>query len=182
MAILKRTDDVPESLVDKLLTTRTGFRFHVRPVIVSDDHIMKEFFSHVTREDLRFRFLSSMHEVSSDQISMLIHPDHDRAESFVAFTEDRSMMIATGMLACDNGFNHGEVAIVIREDHKRKGISWELLAYIARFAEAKGVKTIESIERRENHQAIELQRDMGFVAQSYPGDATLMLLTRSLGK
>lgn len=163
-----------------VLTTRNGFRFHVRPVTADDDAIMKDFFAHVTRADLRFRFLSGMNEIGSYQIGLLTHPDHDFAESFVAFTEDGSMMIATGMLACDKNFDRGEVAIVIREDHKHQGISWELLAFIARRAETKGVKTLESVESRDNHEAIELERDMGFVAKDYPGDATLVLLSRTL--
>lgn len=164
------------------LTTRSGFRFHVRPAVFADDGTIKDFFSHVTRADLRFRFLSGMSEIGSSQITMLTHPDHEYAESLLAFTDDGSMMIATGMLACDENFDRGEVAIVIREDHKHKGVSWELLAYIARLAETKGVKTLTSLESRDNHEAIELERDMGFVAGKYPGDPTLVLVSRSLDR
>lgn len=162
-----------------VITTRTGSKFHVRPVRAEDDGTIKEFFSHVSRADLRFRFLTGLNEVSSDQISMLTHPDHLFSESFLVFTADGSMMVASGMLACDTAFDHGEVAIAVREDHKRQGIGWELLAHIARSAEAKGLRTLESIESRDNHDAIELERDMGFVAREYPGDATLVLVSRS---
>jgi N-acetylglutamate synthase-like GNAT family acetyltransferase len=161
------------------LTTRAGVRFPVRPARLDDGATIKEFFSHVSRADLRFRFLSGMREVSPSQISMLTHPDHKFSESFLVFAADGETMLATGMLACDAAFDHGEVAIAIREDHKHEGIGWELLAHIARIAETKGLKTLESIESRENHDAIELERDMGFVAREYPGDSTLMLLSRS---
>lgn len=163
-----------------ILTTRTGFRFRVRPATFKDDAAIRVFFSHVTRADLRFRFLVSMEEVGSSEIEMLTHPDHEYAESFLAFVEDGSMMIASGVLACDKSLERGEVAIAIREDHKRKGIGWDLLAYIARFAETKGVKRLESIESRDNHEAIELERDMGFVASEYPGDSALVMISRSL--
>ena len=166
--------------LDTLLVTRTGFRFRVRAVTGKDDDALESFFSHVTRADLRFRFLSAMNKVGANQIAMLTHPDHEYSESFVAFTEDGETLIATGMLACDKAFDHGEVAIVMRDDQKGQGIGWELLSYIARFAEAKGVKTLESIESRDNHEAIELERDMGFVVKEYPGDATLVLVSRSL--
>lgn len=165
-----------------MLTTRTGFRFHVRPALYEDDGTLKDFFSHVTRADLRFRFLTGLNEVGTSQITALTHLDHDHAENFLAFTADGSMMIATGMLACDAAFEHGEVAIAIREDHKLQGISWELLAYIARYAETKGVHTLEAIESRDNHQAIELERDMGFTAAPYPGDPTLLLVSRQLDR
>lgn len=162
------------------LTTRTGFRFHVRPVRPADNGTLAEFFTHVTREDLRFRFLTGLNEVGHDRIAALATVDHRQTENFLAFDEHGSMMIATAMLACDPRLERGEVAITIRNDFKHRGISWALLAHIARFAEAKGIRTLESIESRENHAAIELERDMGFTAEPYPGDATLVLVRRTL--
>ncbi len=84
------------------------------------------------------------------------------------------------MLACDAAIETGEVAISIRSNYKGRGISWELLEHVARFAEARGVKTLQSIESYANHTAIELERDMGFTARTYPGDATLVLVERKL--
>jgi GNAT superfamily N-acetyltransferase len=165
---------------DRHLTTRTGFRLHVRPARPQDDGTVADFFTHVTREDLRFRFLAGVNVAGQSQIEALTHVDHKRTEDFLAFTEDGSMMIATAMLACDAALERGEVAIAIRNDHKFKGISWELLAHVARYAEAKGVEVLESIESRDNHAAIGLERDMGFTAESYPGDPTLVLLRRKL--
>jgi GNAT superfamily N-acetyltransferase len=167
---------------EAFLTTRTGGRYPVRPARIDDGATITEFFSHVSRDDLRFRFLSSSPGVTPAQVSMLTHPDHKLSESFLVFAADGATMLATGVLACDAAFDRGEVAIAIREDHKHKGIGWELLAHIARVAEAKGLRTLESIESRENHEAIELERDMGFVAREYPGDATLMLVSRSIDR
>jgi len=165
---------------DAVLTTQAGFRFPVRPAHADDGATLKEFFSHVSKTDLRFRFLSGTPEVSPPQISMLTHPNHTTTESFLVFTEDGATMVATGMLACDDALDRGEVAITIREDHKHKGIGWALLAHIARLAEIKGLRVLESVESRENHDAIELERDMGFVARPYPGDSTLVLLSRAI--
>jgi len=64
-------------------------------------------------------------------------------------------------------------------DNPHHGIGWELLAHIARYADTKGLRSLESIESRDNHEAIELERDMGFVISDYPGDSTLVLVSRS---
>ncbi|MEG3176878.1 GNAT family N-acetyltransferase [Sphingomonas sp. RB3P16] len=162
------------------LSTRTGFAFHVRPARPDDDGTVAEFFTHVTRQDLEFRFLAQLNEVGASQISALTHVDHRWSENFLAFTEDGAMMIATAMLACDARFDRGEVAIAIRKDFKQHGIGWALLAHIARFADAKGVRTLEAIESRENHAAIEVERDMGFTIEPYPGDSTLLRISRRL--
>lgn len=164
----------------KDLTTRTGHRFHVRPVNESDEPALAEFFSHVTPEDLRFRFLTGLNTVGHDRLVALTQLDHHRKENFLAFADDRVTVIATAMLACDAAMDTGEVAISIRADYKNRGISWALLAHVARYAEAKGVKNLQSIESYTNHAAIDLEREMGFTARSYPGDAALMLIERKL--
>jgi len=73
-----------------------------------------------------------------------------------------------------------EVAISVRAGDKHKGIAWELLRHVVRYAQARGVTTLESIESRENHEAIELEREQGFVAAPYPEDPTLILIRKDL--
>jgi GNAT superfamily N-acetyltransferase len=86
------------------------------------------------------------------------------------------------MLAADPDGKRAEVAMAIRADYKRKGISWTLLEHMARIAETKGIDTLESIEAHDHHEAIEMEREMGFTAAPYPGDATLVLLQSRLGQ
>lgn len=162
------------------LQTRTGFRFHVRPAGLGDEAALAGFFSHVNPDDLRFRFLSSVNVVGHSQLLAMIDVDHRQKENFLAFDTDGSTIIATAMLACDAAMTVGEVAISIRPDFKGRGVSWELLEHVAHFAEALGVATLQSIESNANHDAIELERDMGFTARAYPGDHTLTLVERRL--
>ncbi|MCC6205277.1 MAG: GNAT family N-acetyltransferase [Hyphomicrobiales bacterium] len=161
--------------------TRAGINMHVRPVRPQDEPALAEFFHHVSPEDLRFRFLAGVRELSHDRLAAMTNVDHQRSENFLAFAEDGETIIATAMLACDDTLERGEVAISVRADFKHKGVAWELLRHVARFAEAKGVKVLESIENRENHEAIELEREQGFVAESFPDDASLVLIRKRLG-
>lgn len=163
------------------LTTHTGFKFHVRPVVPDDEPGLAKFFEHVSPEDLRFRFLSTVKEMSHDRLAAMTQVDHLLTENFIALTEDGKSIIATAMLACDDTLDKGEVAISVRKEDKHKGVGWELLSHIANFAAAKGVKTIESLEDRRNREAIELEREHGFVSEEYPGDATLVVLRKRIG-
>lgn len=45
---------------------------------------LADFFAHVTPEDLRFRFLSGMREVSHERLNAMIHVDHRLTEDFLA--------------------------------------------------------------------------------------------------
>ena len=164
-----------------VIITRSGCMFNVRPVRADDEVALAEFFKHVTPEDMRFRFLTGLKEVGHERLAAMTNVDHHQTENFLAFVDNETEIIATAMLACNADLIRGEVAIATRSDFKHDGVSWELLKHVTRYAQAIGVKTIESIESRENYAAIELEREMGFTATSYPGDPTLMLLQRTLG-
>lgn len=157
------------------LTTRSNFVFTVRPSTAEDAGPLLAFFEGVSLEDLRFRFFTSVAHVRPEQIATLIDVDHHKTENFLAFAEDGSL-VATAMLACDPSFESAEVAIAIRQDHKGLGIGWTLLDYVARQARERGVKRLLSIESRDNHSAIELEREMGFSAREDPDDPSLVVL------
>lgn len=164
----------------RILSTSGGLEVQVRPALPEDEEALGAFFSGVTPEDLRFRFLTALKTVGHDRLASMTHVDHRQTENFLAFERDRPEIIATAMLACTPDMKKGEVAIAILPEFKSKGLSWELLAHVARFAEARGVTTLEAIESRDHHAAIELEREMGFTVTSYPGDASLTLVQRTL--
>lgn len=163
-----------------MLTTHTGFRFEVRRARPDDERLVAEFFTHVTPEDLRFRFLGAVREVSHERLVAMTRSDDPHIHNFLAFSTD-GMLIAVATLAADPADRRGEVAICIREDRKHLGVGWEFLGYIARYADDHDIETIESIESRENRAAIELEREMGFTVTTDSDDPTLVLVQRKLG-
>jgi GNAT superfamily N-acetyltransferase len=150
------------------LTTRSHFHVSVRPVELGDKAALSEFFTHVAKEYLRFRFLSGLKKVNRAQISAISNIDHDRTENLVAFDNEDGKLIASAMLATDETGERAEVAMAIRADYKNRCVSWTLLEHVARQAKARGIKTLESIDSRDHHTAIELEREMGFTAKFRP--------------
>lgn len=176
----KPTDSDPGGRVPSIsdlvfLITRTGFEFAVRSVVLFDESALAELFSHVDKEDIRFRFLSPRRP-GHEMFKELIEVDNDRKKSYLAIAPDGKTVIANAMVAADAANECAEVAIAMHRDYKGKGVGWTLLKYIVEQEKRKGVKKLQSIESRENHEAIELEREMGFKASSCPGDASLMLL------
>jgi GNAT superfamily N-acetyltransferase len=162
------------------LTTHNGFSFQVRNADESDEAALSEFFTHVTQDDLRFRFLSSIQKVGHAQLALLTQTDHRRVENYLAFDMVTGCLLASAMLAIEDDLEHAEVAIVIRADFKNRGIGWSLLEHAGERAAAIGVKRLQVIESRDNLPAIRVERDMGFASRPYPGDATLHILEKSL--
>ena len=180
MANLANVAQLPVESWTADLVARSGFAFHVRPAEPSDEAALADFFTHVDKEDLRFRFLSAIHKVGHDQLRALVTVDHEHIENFLAFDPATGRIVATAMLAADESLTRAEVAVAIRADFKRRGISWTLLDHVAAFARAKGIATLESIESRDNHQAIELERERGWIASACPGDPASMMLRMTL--
>lgn len=172
--------DAPNPRLDEPieLTTWNGFTFRVRPVCSADAPALDELFRGVSLDDRRFRFLSGIQQISHDFLQRLTEVDHERTEDFLAF--DGDSLIATAMLAADPEQERAEVAISIRADYKHRGVGWALLDHVAGHARARGIELLESIECRDNVEAISLEKEMGFTATAYPGDSTLVLLQKKL--
>ena len=160
------------------LQTRSGFRFAVRTASVEDETKLANFFDQVGPEDLRFRFLSTVRNVSHDRLVAMVDPD-DRTDSVLAENEDGEI-VAAAMLAGDQAGDRGEVAVSIRGDHKGRGIGWTLLDYLVATARARGYASIESIEDRQNRAAIALEQEMGFATEPVNGEPTLVLVRKRL--
>lgn len=170
----------PSRSADAKLTTRSGLKLSVRPAAPDDEALLAEFFTHVTPEDLRYRFLTSLGKVGHEWLKNLVEVDHTRTENFLAFEDSTETLVATAMLAAEPSLERAEVAIATRTDFKNRGVGWTLLDYVSDYATARGIKSLESIECRDNRTAIDLEQEMGFTTTSYPGDPTLVLVRKSL--
>lgn len=158
---------------------RSGLRLSIRRVTRDDRALLKDFFEGVSLEDLRFRFLTAMLKVSDEQIAIMVDVDHKQTEDFLAFIDDGTL-VGTAMIATDPSRERAEVAIAVRADFKHRGVGWTLLNHAAEFATAIGIKTLQAVESRLNQKAIEVERDSGFTVKAYPGDATLVIVSKQL--
>lgn len=160
------------------LETRTGLKLDVRPASEADEPALVALFDRVSDEDRRFRFFCAAEHVSHDQLEPLIHADHYRSESFLAFDKASGQLVASALLVCDGTLETAEVAVSVCTNFKGKGIGWALLDLLAKEAEKRGVKRVIAIESRANHAAIEVERDKGFTPQPFDGDPSLVILSK----
>lgn len=160
------------------LTTRSGLVIDVVAAAERDGPALAAFFDEVSEQDRRFRFLSACHHLSADQLDVLTHPDHFRTESFLAYDPAKGELVASAMLACDGKLDTAEVAVSVRHDYRALGLGWALLDLLAEEAQRRGVRRVISIESRENHAAIDLEREKGFTPEPFEGDPSLVVLSR----
>lgn len=173
---------LPEDLAPEVqeLRTRSGAVIAVRPVCAEDEPLLADFFDRVSDEDRRFRFLTAHKHLTHEQLVPMVEVDHFRTESFVAFDEASDTLVGHAMLACDNPLDTGEVAISVCQNWRGKGVGWALLDVLAEAARKRGLRRVIAIEDRENHAAIELEREKGFTPHGVEGDPTLVMLEKLL--
>lgn len=163
----------------KQLQTRSGIVLSVRPAREADEPLLAAFFDQVSDDDRRFRFLAAAEHVSHEQLDPLIHADHYQSESFLAFDETTGELVGSALLACDKAMDTGEIAVSVRADYRGKGVGWALLDHLGQEAQARGVRRVIAIESRDNHAAIELEREKGFVPEPFDGEPTLVILSKT---
>ena len=163
------------------LATRSGVALAVRPATPADERALHALFDKVSDEDRRFRFFTAGEHVSLEQLQPLIEVDHFTSESFLAFDKASGELVASALLACDDRLDTGEIAVSIRSDYRNRGVGWALLDFLGQEAQMRGVRRVIAIESRDNHAAIELEREKGFTPEEFDGDPTLVILSRTFG-
>jgi len=124
----------PNDMVE--LVTKAGLCIAVRPANEKDDPALAAFFEHVSKDDLRFRFLSAVQKVSPEQIAAMTHVDHRQTEDFLVFESGGSEIVGNAMLAADKSLQTAEVAFTVHSDFKGRGIESALLKYVTETARA----------------------------------------------
>ncbi|MBZ9881102.1 GNAT family N-acetyltransferase [Mesorhizobium sp. CA10] len=162
------------------LATHSGFRFEVRRARPDDEPLVAEFFTHVTPEDMRFRFLGAVREVSHERLVAMTRSDDPHIHNFLAFSTD-GMLIAVATLAADPADRLARSPSAFARTVSISASAGNFSAISRTMPTTMGIETLESIESRENRAAIELEREMGFTVATVPDDPTLVLVQRKLG-
>ena len=146
----------------------------VRPVRPEDDAMFREFFTHVTDEDLRLRFFQSVRHFSHEFIARLTQLDYARSIALVAIHPQTHEMLGAVRMHADANYEKGEYSILVRSDLKGHGIGWKLMQIMIEYARWLGLKVIEGQVLRENSTMLAMCESLGFTVKLDPDDPTLM--------
>jgi len=145
----------------------------VRPVRPEDEGLYREFFRHVTEDDLRLRFFAPVKEFSHTFIARLTQIDYARAMAFVALNEASGEMLGGVRLHSDANHETGEYAILLRSDLKGRGLGWLLMKTMIEYASAEGLRVIEGEVLRDNTTMLAMCGELGFKIEADPEDPGL---------
>jgi len=155
----------PEDL-ETYRTTRKGLEIFLRPVKITDETILKDFFYDLSEDSMYMRFFSTRRDMPHKRLQEFVVVDWSRKMEILAVIKenerDRETIIGVGQyeLIPDNYL--AEVAIVVRDEYQGRGVGGELLSYLTYIARRDGLLGFTAETLVENKAIVGLFEKMGF--------------------
>ena len=132
--------EYPENL-ETHRTTKTGLHLFLRPVKISDEPLLKDFFYSLSDRSLNRRFLSIRKDMPHERLQdfVIIDYTHEVVILGVIGSEENELIVGVGQYGIDEKSHTAEVAFAVRDDHQNRGIGQEMLSYLTYLAKREGL-------------------------------------------
>ncbi len=160
--------EYPEHL-ETYRTTRTGMTVLLRPVKISDEPLLKEFFYSLSDSSLYRRFISTRKDMPHERLQEFVVVDYTKQMSILAvLSEDgkKEIVIGVGQYLIDEDSYTAEVAFVVRDDYQNRGVGTELASYLVYLARRNGLLGLTAEVLHENRPMLYILEKMGFKTES----------------
>ena len=176
--------EYPEHL-EIFRTTAKGLPLLLRPVKISDEPLLKDFFYSLSDQSLNRRFMSLRHDMPHERLQEFVVIDHTKEMLILAFLKEEEVekIVGMGQYFINENDHTAEVALVARDDYQGKGIGRELLSYLTYLAKKEGLLGFVAEVLVENRPMLHLFETMGFdiQRQNEAGVYELKLTFRVIG-
>ena len=165
---------------EQRLALPDGTNIFTRPIRPEDEELLHTFLEKVSAEDRRLRFFAPVRAFSHVFLARLTQLDYARAIAFVAVDETTGELLAVVRLHADANYDKGEYAILVRSDLKHRGVGWQLMKLMMRYASSEGLRQIKGQVLQENIAMLQMCRELGFQIADDPDDATIKIVSLQL--
>jgi acetyltransferase len=146
-------------------TLRNGRPVLFRPIRPEDEAAHYVFLSHMSQQDLVYRFFHYVKEIPRRDMARLTQIDYDREMAFIASAqgengEAETLGVVRVVVTADN--HSGEFAVIIRSDMKGQGLGSSLMRKMIRFCTERGVQVFTGDVMFDNQPMLDLLKEFGF--------------------
>ena len=155
-----------------------GQAFTIRPIRPEDAAAHAAMIARVPGEDLRYRFFSAVHQLSSEQMVRLTQIDYEREMAFIAVRDEDGATVGVARLVCDPAASEtlesAEFAILVEPDVKGLGLAAELMRRLVAWARTQRIARITGQILADNYQMIGFVRHLGFTIRAMSGEPDIL--------
>ena len=132
--------EYPKEL-ETYLTTKTGSQIFTRPVKISDEPLLKDFFYSLSDRSIHRRFISYRKDMPHERLQDFVIIDYTKELVLVVLIgdPDNQFIAAVGQYGIDEATHSAEVAFAVRDDQQNAGIGFALLQYLTYLAKRQGL-------------------------------------------
>ncbi len=157
----------PKTLEEKA-RLRSGREILLRPIRPEDEPAHQTLLTHMTPEDLRFRFFDSVRQLGHSQMARLTQIDYDREMAFIAAAqgeggETETLGVVRTVTDPDNVA--AEFAVLVRSDLQGQGLGRLLMSKIIDYCRRQGTREIVGEILGENEDMLRLASRLGFALE-----------------
>jgi len=155
--------EYPEEL-ETYRTTSDGLELRLRPVKISDESLLKDFFYSLSDESLYRRFISARKDMPHQRLQEFCVIDYTQQMVILAVIRDRQRerVVGVGQYAVNESTHTADVAFVVRDEYQDRGIATTLLRYLTFLANRQGLLGFTSDVLLTNRPMLRVFEKMGF--------------------
>ncbi|MHB8830453.1 MAG: GNAT family N-acetyltransferase [Syntrophales bacterium] len=173
--------EYPEHL-ETYRTTKTGLQLFLRPVKISDEPLLKDFFYSLSENSLNRRFISSRIDMPHERLQKFVVIDYSREMVMLAVTgtAEKEVIVGVGQYSIHPGSHTAEAAFAVRDDFQNRGIAQELLSRLTSIARKEGLLGFTAEVIAENRTMLHVFEKGGFEITMRRDDCAYELKMRFL--
>jgi acyl-CoA hydrolase/GNAT superfamily N-acetyltransferase len=158
--------EYPEAL-EASRTTKGGMEILIRPVKISDEPLLKDFFYSLSDNSLYRRFISVRKDMPHERLQEFVIIDYTKQMVILAVIAEvgKEKIVGVGQYGIDEKTHTAEVGFAVRDDYQGRGIGSELLSYLTYLAKRQGLLGFFAEVLLENRAMLHLFHQMGFDIQ-----------------
>jgi len=158
----------PEEL-ETYRTTKKGLEIFLRPVKITDEPMLKDFFYDLSEDSMYMRFFSARKDMPHKRLQDFVVVDWSRKMEILAVIKEKEReketIIALGQYELNPDKYLAEVAIVVKDEYHGMGVGKELLSYLTYIARRHGLLGFTADTLVENKGMVSLFEKMGFYTE-----------------
>lgn len=154
-------------------TLEDGSHVLIRPLRAEDRELERAFLERLSPMTRKLRFHAEV-KISDALLDRLMDVDYQQSMAFVALAHDGGELREVGIsryAASDTG-GQCECALTTADDWKRRGLEQALMRRLIEVARRNGFSQMYSVDQAIDRDMRDLARELGFLAQHDPDDAT----------
>ena len=133
--------DLNRRSFEKTFTSTNGKSVRMRPVLPTDEDMMRDLFYACSAETLYHRFFTKMQAMPHRKLKKFVNIDYVNTMALASVTheDEHEMIVAVGRYSVDKATNAAEVAFIVRDDWQGQGVGISMFNQLLEVARKRGI-------------------------------------------